>query len=505
MIKKANISIFMKIWLSVSILVMGYVFSIVQVQFAGKQITRELTQLSSGLFPAARMSQNALTGFEKQAKCYEDAVMIGDSALIAKGAEFSQKAEASLRRFIALEGIDRENRDVAEAISRDLAHFTQTAAAAYTQMASGEADELADSLFEQIQTLAEDREALHARLTRLKVGVADILNTTMQQEIDTAVRFFNEQQQFNLRLFTGVLLLALLTVWWLARRHIVFPIENAIGRLRQVGNEVTKFSLTVSSNSRLQADGAAEQASGVEETSASVEEMAGMTRQNVRNAGEARNMTAEAVEIVNQVSGHMTKLSDAIVVIDQSSQETGKIIRLINEIAFQTNLLALNAAIEASRAGEAGAGFAVVADEVRNLAVRTAEAAESTDRLIADTLENVRKGSELARLTSESFGQNIGISRKIDTLIEEILASSQEQASGIEQINRAVSNIEEVIHGSTASAEASATVAHELTHQVDIMGKVVDELTGMVTGNRRPGRRSGHRATVGKFTGLKKI
>ena len=156
-----------------------------------------------------------------------------------------------------------------------------------------------------------------------------------------------------------------------------------------------------------------------------------MTSQNADNARQAKTMMGEAQQIVESVNQHMGQMAGAIGEITKSSEETGKIIKTIDEIAFQTNLLALNAAVEAARAGEAGAGFAVVADEVRNLAMRASEAAKNTSALIENTIKAVKKGNELTLATQEAFKRNVGISGKIGKLIDEIAAASQEQAQGV--------------------------------------------------------------------------
>ena len=225
------------------------------------------------------------------------------------------------------------------------------------------------------------------------------------------------------------------------RFTVIKPIIAVIGKLKEISIEVNAASTEVSTTSTSLADGATRQAATIEETSSSLEEMAAMTRQNAENADQARGMMASAGQLVEDVNRKMTQMVEAIEEISRTSQETGKIIKTIDEIAFQTNLLALNAAVEAARAGEAGAGFAVVADEVRNLAMRAAEAAKNTSQLIDNTLRAVHHGNDLAAQTSEAFNANVAISGKVGILVDEIVAASQEQTQGIDQVNQAVSEI----------------------------------------------------------------
>ncbi|MDD5475012.1 MAG: methyl-accepting chemotaxis protein [Syntrophales bacterium] len=278
-------------------------------------------------------------------------------------------------------------------------------------------------------------------------------------------------------IFVGILLVTLLS------RSITKPLNRAIEILSSGAEQVSAASREVASASQSLAEGASEQASGIEETSSSLEEMSSMTKQNSENSGQARSMMAEASDIVAKGNAHMNEMAGAIKEIIRSSEETGKIIKTIDEIAFQTNLLALNAAVEAARAGEAGAGFAVVADEVRNLAMRAGEAAKNTSDLIENTIKAVRKGSDLTELTQQSYKDNVEISGKVAELVNEIAAASEEQSQGIDQINRAVHEMDKVTQQNAANAEESASAAEEMNAQSEEMKIVVQELVAMAGGS----------------------
>ncbi|MGV8059186.1 MAG: methyl-accepting chemotaxis protein [Smithellaceae bacterium] len=265
-------------------------------------------------------------------------------------------------------------------------------------------------------------------------------------------------------------------------RMITKPISKIITGLAEGAEQVTAASSAVAGTSQHLAEGASEQAASLEETSASLEELSSMTKQNADNAEQARAMTGEAQRIVVKVSHNMENMAEAIAEITKSSEETGKIIKTIDEIAFQTNLLALNAAVEAARAGEAGAGFAVVADEVRNLAMRSAEAAKNTSRLIENTIKAVRNGNELTRMTQEAFSENVENSKKMRELVDEIAAASQEQAKGIEQISTTIVQMDKVTQQTATNAEESANTSEKMNVQAEQLKGFVLDMTRLISG-----------------------
>ena len=249
-------------------------------------------------------------------------------------------------------------------------------------------------------------------------------------------------------------------------RATVSDVRNSAESVRQASSEIASGNLDLSQRTE-------EQASSLEETASSMEELTSTVKQNADNAREANQLSANASNIALKGGQMMGKVVETMSSISDSSSKIANIINTINEIAFQTNILALNAAVEAARAGEQGRGFAVVATEVRNLAQRSATAAKEIKSLIHDSVEKVENGNNLVSEAGKTMEDIVSAVQQVTVIMSEITAASLEQSLGIEQINQAVAQMDEVTQQNAALVEEAAASAESLEHQAkDLIGSI---------------------------------
>lgn len=271
----------------------------------------------------------------------------------------------------------------------------------------------------------------------------------------------------------------------LISRSITRPIREGVKKVSHSAADIAIRVTSLEEGSRKLAEGASEQAAAVEESSASVEQISAMSGANQEKAEQAGGIVAETIKVVEQVHGLFGNVVAAMEEIRKSGEETSIIVKKIDEIAFQTNLLALNAAVEAARAGEAGAGFAVVADEVRALALRAAEAAQETARLIESSSQKIQTGRTAVEKSVGSFEELIDNSKKMKNLMEEIIQGSVEQKSGVEQLNTAFGEINKVVSQNASVAEEVASLASEMESYVEALYISMEDLKRMVGEDRK--------------------
>ena len=280
----------------------------------------------------------------------------------------------------------------------------------------------------------------------------------------------------------GSLAIALALIYMISRL-VSRPIRHVIAGLNAAVLGVSGSSAEVADISQQIANGTSSQAAAIEETSSSLEEMSAMTKQNAENAFQADQLMKQVEQVTTSGMGSMTQLTGSMDEISSASEKTQKIIKTIDEIAFQTNLLALNAAVEAARAGEAGAGFAVVADEVRNLAMRAADAARNTAGLIEGNVKTIQGGADLVKRLDAEFSEISARVSKAGNLVKEITAASEEQAQGIDQINKAVGEVDKVVQEHAANAEEAASTSADMSGQAERMIGFVNRLILLIEGN----------------------
>ncbi|MFY2948256.1 methyl-accepting chemotaxis protein [Achromobacter ruhlandii] len=216
-----------------------------------------------------------------------------------------------------------------------------------------------------------------------------------------------------------------------------------------------------------------EQAASLEETAASMEELASTVKQNADNARQANQLAASASEVAQRGGAVVSAVVSTMGEISASSRKISEIVSVIDGIAFQTNILALNAAVEAARAGEQGKGFAVVAGEVRSLAQRSAQAAREVKTLIEASVGKVAEGAGQAENAGATMQEVVASVKRVTDIMGEIAAASQEQATGIEQVNRAVSQMDEVTQQNAALVEEAAAAAGSMQDQAHALVKAV--------------------------------
>ncbi len=252
--------------------------------------------------------------------------------------------------------------------------------------------------------------------------------------------------------------------------------------LASSGGQVKMASHEIASSAESLSASTSQAAASIEETTASTEQVSSMIKLNADNANTAKGLSEESEQQALRGADQVQKLIVAMDEISKSSSKIEEITTVIDDIAFQTNLLALNAAVEAARAGEQGKGFAVVAEAVRALAQRSSSSAKEISDLIKDSVNKVKLGSELAAKSDTSLTEIVRIVGKVSQLNNEISSASKEQSAGLENINKAVNEMDKVTQQNATSAEETAAASQELSSQAENLNQLVVELQNILFG-----------------------
>ena len=256
-------------------------------------------------------------------------------------------------------------------------------------------------------------------------------------------------------------------------RKINHNLSDTLAQIDLSAEQVSSGSEQVSTGAQALAQGATEQASAVEELSATITEISNGAKKNAENGETAMRQSQESGNLVLESAKYMEEMVEAMGSISQSSQEIGRIISTIENIAFQTNILALNAAVEAARAGSAGKGFAVVADEVRNLATKSDQAAKATKELIDRSIESVQGGNEIVKKVSDALSKTVEASNLAMGSLQEITKAVEAEAESIAQVTEGIDQISSVVQTNSATSEESAAASEELSSQASLMKELM--------------------------------
>ncbi len=371
--------------------------------------------------------------------------------------------------------IDQDDRDAA-------AKFSESQEARASAIASRKA--LNAVLENAALFIKESRQGTDQRIKGSQTATEEYIRQHVMQ-LAAQISFYTK----FLIVAIAVFISAIFLLNYLLSRRISRNIGLLAKELASAAGQVFDATAQVTSSSNAVADGASSQAAAMEQIASSLTETSAKIKGNARDADEADALAKDSGKVVGEANQKILALNASMDEMTVASEETKKIVKTINEIAFQTNLLALNAAVEAARAGEAGAGFAVVAEEVRNLALRAAQAAQDTSGLIEQTISKVRQGNAIVQSTSGNFMTITEFIQKITGLISNIAAASRDQAYAITEINEAITNIDSITQGNAASAEETAAAANEMSSMTESMNDIAISLTEFVHGeqSRREG------------------
>lgn len=344
---------------------------------------------------------------------------------------------------------------------------------------------------EKVEALLVDAQAVLDNILVLKEELtADLANLIREDNSDAQAAMANITAGLTkvtrtfwagMVIIAAALLIMLVAGSWIVIR-ITKNLTDIMDGLRSGEEELETASSELSHSSLSLSSGVNDNVSALETTSSTLGQISSTTAKAAENARVLDTFSHNTQDVISRTGQIINELSTAMEAIAGSGLQIGKIIKTISEISFQTNLLALNAAVEAARAGEAGAGFAVVAEEVRNLALRTDEAARSTEALIGSSIHNINLGAGLVKETEDIFADMSSQSYEMIKLISEITEGSKEQAEGVNQIRSAVTRLDQIAQSNASVASESALASDNLGRQADTFADLLAALSKIIYG-----------------------
>lgn len=464
-----------KIWLSIGVFVIGFVFSTLLGQIQGRNTERDLTIASEALFPAAQESQEAESGMQQAIKSFGDAVITQDASAVERGSQEGSGAIRNIKAVAAIPELSADRLAAVRALLAELSDFVPEAKNTYGAIA-GNPSAMTPEMQARIRELATKTEQIKADLKKTKEGLSSDLHENLNATRAASVH----QRWLAIALFVSTLAIASVIVTLTIRRSITGPILHVIRGVQQSADQAAGASAHMAQSGQVVARDAQEQAACLQETSASLNEISAATSQNCERAVDGDALMAEAKATVQKATEAMENVTASMGEISTSSREVSGVLKSLDEISFNTNILALNAAVEAARAGEAGAGFSVVADEVRSLAKRAAEAARHSAEIIEKTIDDVSKGVKYVALAREAFQEASGKITRGSEVMGQIAQSSEKQARDIQTIGQAISRMEQVTQNNASNAQATARNAESMSSQVETTRKHLVDLIAVV-------------------------
>lgn len=524
-----SLSISQKIWFSLSILIIGYFFSMLFGYTNGKETEKRIFNVSEYRFSATQFSQGALTTFNEQLKFYKDAIITGDTVMLEDAQSKTNEVIDHLQSIEALNDLQKDFKQTARQLAIQIKQNNQAAQTIYSNLITGEYIDT-----KKVSQLNASNQALKKELETLTQNIV----SDLKSELNSISQDTQLQSKYNMTAFFVVLGCAIFIIGLIISRSITRPLRHTvemlneiklgdlsvrlptgrdeIGKMGSALNEVvasldhkTQMATSIAmgdltkdiqiasskdslgdalktmldslnsvilelNDSAAQVDneskqiaessialsqGATEQASTIQQITSTITEIDDQTKTNAQNANLANQLAQAAHEAVRNGMEQTEEMVLSMNAISESSNEIGKILKAIDDIAFQTNLLALNAAVEAARAGKHGKGFAVVAQEVRALAARSAKAAQETSELIGTSIKKIEDGNLMAEKTAQALQKINEDVTKVTNLVSEIAIASTEQARGIAQVNEGLVQVGNVTQQNTANAEETSSAA----------------------------------------------